>query len=136
MLRHVSGFLSLFFILIPLALNSCNTEESGSSVPAEVIPEFEVKKGQIEGMQPEDYEVIQVQDEGGVIRVDVSLHSSSTGGELKRMVLNMLHEIQAVIGSDDRLAVWAHDSHDELQAMAFYSPLTETYHYKTADELN
>lgn len=88
-------------------------------------------------MQPKDYEIIEVHDEGGVIRVGVALHSSPAGGELKRTTLNILHEIQAVIGTDDRLAVWTHNPHDhQVQGMAFYSPLTETYHYKPADELN
>jgi hypothetical protein len=55
---------------------------------------------------------------------------------VKRRTLNALMEIQTLIGTTDRLAVWAYeDDQRTVQGMAFYSPLSERYHFKTAGEL-
>ncbi|HLV00430.1 MAG TPA: hypothetical protein VKZ59_04135 [Acidobacteriota bacterium] len=104
---------------------------------SEAIPQFELKKNQIEGIEATDYEILEVKDEGGVIRIDVSLNEATSEGETKRRTLNILHQVQAMVGTDDRLAVWAFlPEKQESVGMAFYSPLTETYHFKSADELN
>lgn len=137
MFRRVTGPLGLSSILFLFAFSSCNQGGSGLPEATESIPQFELRKDQIERIETKDYEIVEVQDEGGVIRVDVSLPSPVSGGELERTTYNILHEIQAEIGMDDRLAVWTHHGEDrQLMGMAFYSPLTETYHFKTADELN
>lgn len=137
MLGHRPTPLGLFGMLILFAFTSCGSSDTVPSGVSEAIPQFELKKNQIEGIEATDYEILEVKDEGGVIRIDVSLNEATSEGETKRRTLNILHQVQAMVGTDDRLAVWAFlPEKQESVGMAFYSPLTETYHFKSADELN
>jgi hypothetical protein len=84
-----------------------------------------------------EFEVLRVVEEDGAVRVDLTLTPPPLNGpETRRRALNALTEIQALIGYDDRLAVWVYQPVPKaLQGMAFYSPLSEQYHFKTAGEL-
>ena len=99
--------------------------------------EFEVKKLSVAKIQSPDFRVLQVREESGAIRVEVMLTPSTTSeSETRRRTLNALMEIQTTIGNTDRLAVWAYqEDQQKVQGMAFYSPLSEQYHFKTAGEL-
>ena len=99
--------------------------------------EFEVKRSAIAEIESPDFRVLQVRDEDGAIRVEVTLTPpAATESETHRRTLNTLMEIQTVAGNSDRLAVWTYqDNQQEVQGMAFYSPLSEQYHFKSAGEL-
>ena len=99
--------------------------------------EFLAKKTAVFELQSPSFRVLQAKEESGAIRVEVVLTPPTTNeSETRRRVLNALMEIQTKIGKLDRLAVWAYGKdQQEIQGMAFYSPISEQYHFKTAGEL-
>jgi hypothetical protein len=84
-----------------------------------------------------DFEVMEVLNEMESVRVNIRLTpASSAQAELKRRTLNALYSIQSVIGKDHRLSVWTYSNEaSTTQGMAFYSPLTESYVFKSSTDL-
>jgi len=128
MLLEKNGILAIIFLA-----SACATAQP----PGPSDGAFESKQKLILEFRSKEFEVLQVVDEDGAVRVDLTLTPPPlNGSDTRRRTLNALAKIQTLIGHDDRLAVWAYQSAPKtLQGMAFYSPLSEQYHFKTAGEL-
>lgn len=92
----------------------------------------------ISGIESEDYSVHEIRREDKAIRVDITLNSDGIPpGEVKRITLNALYDVQALLGKEQHLAIWSHSGEPlTIRGMAFYSSLTETYVFKKPEELN
>jgi hypothetical protein len=123
-----NGMLAIFFLA-----SSCISSQS----PASSSTEFENKKKAVLELRSSEFEILQIREEGEAIRIDLALSPPAlTESETRRRTLNALMEIQALIGGTDRLAVWSYKPNRQtIQGMAFYSPISEQYHFRTAGEL-
>lgn len=81
--------------------------------------------------------MLDVSREGPAVRCDVAvLKTPSTESELRRLAYNVAGEIQGTLGRERHLAVWIFaDDGEALLGVAFYSPLTESFQFRTTEEL-
>jgi hypothetical protein len=118
------------------------TEETADETQTELaVPEPPVSeriRRLISGIESEDYSVREIGRDDKAIRVDITLKSESLSqGDVKRVTLNALYDIQAQLGKEQHLAVWSYSGQPlTISGMAFYSSLTDTYHFKGPEELN
>ncbi len=136
----------LIGVTASLGITNCQTAEStdpaadtAQTQPA--VPEPPVServRTLISGIESEDYSVQEIGRDGKAIRVDITLKSETIPqGDAKRITLNALYEIQALLGKEQHLAVWSYAGQPlTIRGMAFYSSLTDTYHFKGPEELN
>ena len=91
-----------------------------------------------ESIQSPNFDVFRIEDEDGAIRISLTLVSSElTDADTRRETINALLEIRTILDNNQRLAVWSYAADQKtILGMAYYSPLTEDYHYKPAGELN
>lgn len=111
-------------------------DQTRQSRPALSVPDRQ--KTLIMGIESEDYSVVEIGRDDKALRVNVSLGSETlTGGDVKRITLNALYDIQARVGKEEHLAVWSYSGRPlTIRGMAFYSSLTDTYHFKGPEELD
>jgi hypothetical protein len=88
-------------------------------------------------VQWERFRMLDVSREELAVRCDVAvLEAPSTESELRRLAYNIAGEIQALLGRERHLAVWIFGPDGEtLLGVAFYSPLTESFQFRTTQEL-
>jgi hypothetical protein len=89
-------------------------------------------------IQSPNFEVFEIADEDGAVRISLTLvPSPSSAADIRRETINALLEIKSRLDDKKRLSVWSYETdHQTVQGMAYYSPVTEQYHYKSAGELN
>jgi hypothetical protein len=92
----------------------------------------------MKSIQSSKFDVFRIEDEDGAIRISLTLLSSEASKvDTRRETINALLEIKAMLDNNQRLAVWSYAADQKtVLGMAYYSPLTEEYHYKSAGELN
>ena len=92
----------------------------------------------MESIQSPDFDVFRIEDEDGAIRVSLTLVASEVSDvDTRRETINALLKIKTMLDNNQRLAIWSYAADEKtVLGMAYYSPLTEDYHYKSAGELN
>ena len=113
-------------------------DEAQTQLAVPVPPVSDRVRTLILGIESEDYSVHEIGRDDKAIRVDITLKSESLSpGDTKRVTLNALYDIQARLGEEQHLAVWSYSGRPlTISGMAFYSSLTDTYHFKGPEELN
>ena len=129
-----------------LGNSSCNsggpTEEATAGIQTQPAPlELQVServRTLISGIESEDYSIQEIGRDDKAIRVDIALSSDDLlEGEIKRVTLNALYDVQARLGKERHLAIWSYSGQPlTIRGMAFYSSLTEAYVFKKPEELN
>jgi hypothetical protein len=115
------------------------TARETQTQPASSEPQVSERlRALISGIESEDYSVHEISREDKAIRVDITLNSGDIPeGEVKRITLNALYDVQAHLGKEQHLAIWSYSGQPlTIRGMAFYSSLTKTYVFKKPEELN
>ena len=91
-------------------------------------------------MQPTNYRIHSVQNDRGVVRVNIVLAVPPLNDEdIRIATLNALYDLQSAIGRKETLSVWSASEETpgqlQFQGMAFFSATTENTHFKSASEL-
>ena len=87
-----------------------------------------------------DYQLHSVQDNSGVLRVNILLLTPpSTKEELRMRTLNALYDVQSFVGREKTVGVWAGNAVGQdqliLLGVAFYSSITKNLSFRTAEEI-
>lgn len=88
----------------------------------------------------QEYRLHSVQDDGGVIRVNILLHSvPASTEELRMQTMGALYDVQTVVGKSKTVSVWAGTPTGKerlkLLGVAFFSSITDNYTFKSGEEI-
>lgn len=121
-----------FIPILLLLCCACGTTDSAATAESADA----VERGLLEGRW-ERFRMLEVSREELAVRCDVAvLAAPPAESELRRLAYNIAGEIQALLGRERHLAVWMFDPGGEtLLGVAFYSPLTESFQFRTTQEL-
>ena len=123
--------LSCQTLILCVLLTACGSGDSPK------VANFDGLRDHLLSLSGSDYKIVQILDEGGLLRVNLVLVPvPDTESEVKRRAMDTLQRFQSEVGKNLRLAVWVYAEDEETcQGMAFYSPVTESYQFKSAEEL-
>lgn len=113
----------------------------GCSAPQRMVEDRPVltdqKRAQIETLEEKGFQLMDILSEDLAIRINVRLDAPlASETETRRRLHNILYQVQSLVGHDDHVAVWGYGSDSSsLQGMVFYSPISESYHFKSPGEL-
>lgn len=146
-------FVRIPVLLVLFSSLGCGTSEPESFLDT-TIPRLEEYRQQLTGVQREDYRVLRVANDGGVLKVDILFQGPYFDqADYRRRTINALKDLQSLVGTEQTLAAWAYipaaadpaaAEERRLQiagepvlpvGMAFYSARTEQTHFKSAQEL-
>lgn len=111
-----------------------------SSPPTSEIGDLKEVEQNLQQLEAEGYRLHSVQDDGGVLRINILLNEAPENEEETRMrTLSALYDVQGVIGKERTVSVWSGTptAGDKLKlhGMAFFSSITENYTFKSASEI-
>ena len=132
-------FLLIVAVGLPLfiMLNIFNWKSS----PVPDIEGFAEVEKQLSQLDQADFRIHSIQNDGGVLRLNIVLNALSSSPEEVRMrTFNVLYDVQALLGRDRTVSVWAGTSEGaetfKIQGLAFYSANTESYHFKDGSDIH
>ena len=111
---------------------------SGSETDGQIVTDIENWLSQ---NPREDYSLHSVQNDGTVLHINIVLASAPSDEEETQMrTLNALYDMQAVLGRDRSVSVWAGTSTGQdkltLQGVAIFSSITESHRFKSGREIS
>ena len=135
---HMNLIMILMAIGLP-ALIFYNIFFSGPA-PRLEIAGFDDLRQTILEMQSVNYRIHSVQNDRGVVRVNIVLALPPlSDDDIRVATLNVLYDLQSLIGRKETLSVWSASEETpgqlQFQGMAFFSAITENTHFKSANEL-
>lgn len=121
------------FILYSTFLKS----ETGKLRP---IPGFQTYQTEINRLSNQNYEIEDVVDEGGVLRVNAWLRQSAEGDqEIEMQTLNLLYDVLNHTAKQFSISIWMYRSQQKLRSellgLAFFRALTGKTVYRNASAL-
>lgn len=111
-----------------------------SPAPSPEIAGFDDLQQSILEIHPSNYRIHSVQNDRGVLRVNIVLTLPPLNDNDTRIAaLNALYDMQSAIGRKHTLSVWSAieetSGHLQFQGMVFFSAITEDTYFKSASEL-
>lgn len=104
------------------------------------IADFAEIERQIRALSRPEYEVGEVLDEGGVLRVNVVVRQPATD-ELAARILatSALYDVQSIVGRELSVTIWSYQGSGRdlasLEGLMLFRALTDQQVFKTGDEL-
>lgn len=104
------------------------------------IPDFQTYQTEINRLSNQNYEIEDVVDEGGVLRVNAWLHQSAEGDqEIEMQTLNLLYDVLNHTAKQFSISIWMYRSQQKLRSellgLAFFRALTGKTVYRNASAL-
>ncbi len=135
---HAYGF--MFFAAVGLPLFIFHDIFHSGAPLSQSIKGLREIEGEILTLPKEGYRTHSVQDDSGILRVNILLDSvPQNERELRVKILEVLYDIQTLVGKKMSIAIWAGTSSGDdplkLQGVAFYSSINEDYHFRNANEI-
>ncbi|MGH9339047.1 MAG: hypothetical protein ACRD1R_05550 [Acidobacteriota bacterium] len=127
-------------VVSALLMTACASSESEDTSFQFRVSNFSQLKEKLSTLDRDDYELQSIEDDGGVLRVDVLLKQPPSDEEhLRKCTLAVLEEVQEVIGNETTVSVWTstYDPSGRIRpaGMAYYSSRIGNYNFKTAAEI-
>ncbi len=104
------------------------------------IADFAEIERQIRALSRPEYEVGEVLDEGGILRVNVVVRQPASD-KITASILatNALYDVQSIVGRELSVTIWSYQGSgrdfDSLEGLILFRALTDQQIFKTADEL-
>jgi len=124
------------YVLAFLLFTACSSPVEAPAAEAPLNVKETESIARIRAFTSPRFVVESVIPEEGAVRVNIRWNRPpDSESELKRAALNALLEIQTAAGKQVRLSVWCRDSDaEDISGYAFYSPLSDTYHFRLPGE--
>ena len=133
---------SIFLLIVAVGFPMfilLNIFKWGSFPVPEIRDPAEVKK-QLSQLDEAVYRIHSIQNDGGVLRVNIVLNALSPSAEEVQMrTFNVLYDVQALLGRDRTVSVCVGTSEGteifKAHGLAFYSANTESYYFKDGSDI-
>ena len=104
------------------------------------IPDLQRYQAEILGLSNQNYQIEDVIDEGGVLRVNAWLRQSAEGDqEIEMQTLNLLYDVLNYTTKQFSISIWMYRSQQKLRSellgLAFFRALTGKIVYRDASSL-